>query len=508
MSGDTVRRRDSGFTLIEAVICIALMGLLASVVSTAIVVTLRSSPAVADRADAAVNVQGLVTWLPQDVDSAAPGTFDTDPAATSGCTGTDPGFNLLKVTWYEQITSLTNFAASYRYVPEAVPADGGKIVRVYCVVGTAPAVLTVSGTIPEWVAGSEPVEITLTDSPADPDTLVDSAKFSIEPLIGKTIVIDATTKNPNEELSNPAPPPPPPPPPPSPTNNPPVAAYTTQTIDVETNVTVTASASDPDGDPLTLTLSVIPAGWTVTPTTGLAMTVRAPLTAFGTTGFITFVVTDTSGATGTATISVNATGTPLNGPPSASPSSGSTTAGVPVTVDLAASDPENGALTATVSGVPASWTSSVSGKSVTVTPPNTAPSGTTTLNYTVTDPFGATASSTLTITVTGPPPCVVSGPALSSTSVPVKKNDPDSLSAEVTVTITIVSGYCVGLSLRYDTGAPNSQYVRTFGTSGTVRSVTLPKHPSPELWTVGTHALDVQDGTASVIASADLEVTP
>jgi hypothetical protein len=76
------------------------------------------------------------------------------------------------------------------------------------------------------------------------------------------------------------------------------------------------------------------------------------------------------------------------------------------------------------------------------------------------------------------------------------------------VTITIVSGYCVGLSLRYDTGAPNSQYVRTFGTSGTVRSVTLPKHPSPELWTVGTHALDVQDGTASVTASADLEVTP
>ena len=43
---------------------------------------------------------------------------------------------------------------------------------------------------------------------------------------------------------------------------------------------------------------------------------------------------------------------------------------------------------------------------------------------------------------------------------------------------------------------------------GTTRSVTLPKHPSPELWSVGTHVLEVRDGTSSIIATTNLVVTP
>ena len=72
-------KRDRGFTLVEVVICVALLGVLAPVLLSVIVVTLKSSPAIADRADAATIVQGLVTWLPQDIDSAAPGSFDTSP---------------------------------------------------------------------------------------------------------------------------------------------------------------------------------------------------------------------------------------------------------------------------------------------------------------------------------------------------------------------------------------------------------------------------------------------
>ena len=148
MNPDTTER-DGGFTLVELVIAISLMALLASVISAAVVVTLRTSPAVADRADAAVNVQGLVTWLPQDIDSAAPGTFDTAQSTPSGCAGVDPGFNLIKVTWSETISSTVNYAASYRYV--ATP-DGGHIVRVYCTVGEVPSVLKVTGLLPPWVA--------------------------------------------------------------------------------------------------------------------------------------------------------------------------------------------------------------------------------------------------------------------------------------------------------------------------------------------------------------------
>jgi len=500
---------DAGFTLIEAVICISLMGLLSTVIAAAIVVTMKSSPAVADRADAAVNVQGLVTWLPQDVDSATPGTFDIADA-TSGCAGVDPGHNVLKMTWHEQITSLTNYSVSYRYVPLPTPADGGKIVRVYCTTGGARSELTVTGVIPAWDAADPPVRIALTDSPADADALEDSAKITVEPVVGKTIVIDATTKNLNETLSNPPPVPSPPPPPPSPSNTAPVALNSAQTAKAAIDVAMNVSASDADGgDTLTVSLLVIPAGWTVTTSGGLGIVVNAPVSAVGTTGSISFQVTDTSGATATASVNVTVELPAIpNLPPTASPSVGSTTPGVPVTVSLAASDPENAALSTSLSGVPVGWAVSTTGASVTVTPPNTSPAGSTTLNYTVADLWGVTAASTLTITVTGPPPCVVTGPTLSRSSDPVKHNNPDSLTHDITVTINIVSGYCVGLNLRYDTGAPNSQYMRIFGDAGSTRSVTLPNHPSPELWSVGTHALDVWDGTSRIIATTNLEVTP
>jgi len=499
---------DAGFTLIEAVICISLMGLLSTVIAAAIVVTMKSSPAVADRADAAVNVQGLVTWLPQDVDSATPGTFDIADA-TSGCAGVDPGRNVLKMKWHEQITSLTNYSVSYRYVPLPNPADGGKIVRVYCTTGGARSELTVTGVIPAWDAADPPVRIVLTDSPADADALEDSAKITVEPVVGKTIVIDATTKNLNETLSSPPPPPPPATPPPSPTNTAPVALNSAQTAKAAINVDMNVSASDADvDDSLTVSVLVIPAGWTVTTSGGLGIVVNAPVSAVGTTGSISFRVTDTSGATATGSVDVTVLPDTENESPTASPSAGSVSAGVPVTVALVASDPENAALTTTVAGAPIDWVVTSSGATVTVTPPNNAPSGSTTLSYTVADPWGVTATSTLTITVTGPPPCVVTEPTLSRSSDPVKHNNPDSLTHDITVTINIVSGYCVGLNLRYDTGAPNSQYMRIFGDAGTTRSVTLPNHPSPELWSVGTHALDVWDGTSRIIATTNLEVTP
>ena len=144
--------RDEGFTLVELVICITLMAVIAPVLLGVMVVTLKSSPALADRADAAVIVQGLVTWLPEDIDSAAPGSFDTAPATPSGCLGTDPGFNLLKLSWTETISSAKNYTASYRYVAKPVPSEGGRIVRVYCEVGTTQEVLNVTSVIPPWTA--------------------------------------------------------------------------------------------------------------------------------------------------------------------------------------------------------------------------------------------------------------------------------------------------------------------------------------------------------------------
>lgn len=496
-------KRDDGFTLLELVISITLMAMLATVISAAVAVTLRNSPAVADRADAAVNVQGLVTWLPQDVDSAAPGTFDTAQGVSSGCAGSDPGFNVFKVTWSETISSKVDYAASYRYV---AVTDGGYIVRVYCVVGAVPSVLQVSGIIPPWVAGSEPVRVILTDSVADADALVDSAKFMVTPLVGKTIVIDATTKNPNETISTPPTLPPPPPPPPPAPNQPPTATDTLATVRSGAAVTVGLTATDPEGGALTVSIAAVPADWTIVPESGASLVVTAPVAAEGTTETLTYTVTDPLGASASAELVVSVTAAP-DQPPLTNPASVSTGAGETITIGLPANDPEGGALTATFAEVPDGWTVTALGLSATITPANDATLGDYSIGYTVTDPEGLTSTSTITVTITGPPPCVIETPALSLSTVALKKNNPDALKKSVDVTITIVSGYCVGLALHYDTGAPNGQYVRNFGDVGTTRSVTLPAHPSPELWSAGTKVLAVKDGSSNVIGSVNLQVT-
>jgi prepilin-type N-terminal cleavage/methylation domain-containing protein len=495
------QRRDLGFTLIEMLICVSLLAVLVGVMSSAIIVTLRTSPAVEDRADAAVNLQGLVTWLPQDVDSAAPGKFDVAQTAASGCLGTDPGFNVLKLSWSEQISSTTNYVASYRYVAEP---GGGRIVRVYCVVGTAPRVREVTGLLPAWTVGSEPVHITLSDSPADADTLVDSATVEIEPIAGKTIVIDATTKNPNETLPT-STPSPTNPPPPAPVNRPPVAADTTSSIDAGKAVTISLAASDPDGDALTVSVGMVPSGWTISANSGTSILVTAPVAAAGTTQVIPYTVTDSLSASASANVTINVIPAIYNQPPLANPATASTTPATAVTILLPASDPEGKGLTTTFSGVPTGWTATAVGLSATITPSNVALPGTYTFGYTVTDSRGQTSSSTIAVTVT--PGCVINTPVLSRTSVGLKKNNPDALASTVDVSITIVSGYCVGLALNYDTGAPNGQYVRNFGTSGTMRTVTLPKNPSPELWAAGPHQLVVKDGSGAVLGAVNLQVT-
>lgn len=496
--------RDTGFTLVELVISVALMAILASVSSAAVVVTLRTSPAVANRADAAVNVQGLVTWLPQDVDSAAPGTFDIDQAAVSGCAGADPGFNLFKVTWSETISSTVDYVASYRYV---AVTDGGYIFRVYCTVGEAPQSRKVSGLIPPWVAGSEPVTITLSDSVAPYDGLVDSAKFLVRPVVGKTIVIDATTKNPNETLSTTPPTTAPPPTPTTTPNLPPTVADTAAAIESDTAVSVGLSASDPEGGALTVSIATVPAGWTINPGPGVSFDVTAPATAIGTSETLTYTATDPLGLSASALLTINVTAPAANQQPQASPATAFTDAGDAITFGLPATDPDGDALTTTFSGVPSGWTVTAVGLSTTVTPASDAVPGSFVIGYAATDPGGLSDVSTITVTVTAPPPCVIETPVLSQYSVALKKNDPDSIAASVDVSITIVSGYCVGLALHYDTGAANGQYVRNFGDAGTTRTVTLPQHPSPELWSAGTKTLDVKDGSATSRGTVDLQVT-
>jgi prepilin-type N-terminal cleavage/methylation domain-containing protein len=200
---ERARERD-GFTLVELLVVVAVLGFVASALAATIVVTLRTSPASQDRIDDARAAQGLITWLPQDVDSTPVdrlSNFDTDPARVTGCSGASPGVNLLHLSWSETLAGVTtHYVADYRHVAEGTVA---RIDRYTCS-GTsslgAPSVVravTAVAALPVgWTAGSAPAAVQVTDD----GTKVTQVRLSITTDTGKVVVVEAAPKNPNETL--------------------------------------------------------------------------------------------------------------------------------------------------------------------------------------------------------------------------------------------------------------------------------------------------------------------
>lgn len=125
--GPKTKRADGGFTLIELVVAIAVLGIIMPVITATFVVIVRNSPAVQTRTDDSRSTRGLSTWLPQDVLSTPPVVI-TDGSSTPGYTlaarasdcASTAGTNVLHMVWQENVgpnaATLTNFVANYRYV--------------------------------------------------------------------------------------------------------------------------------------------------------------------------------------------------------------------------------------------------------------------------------------------------------------------------------------------------------------------------------------------------------
>src|SRR5262245_38400753 len=127
-------RRDAGFTLPELLIAIIITTTIVSVLAMTIVTSMRTAPSVTNRADTAVAVQGITTWLPPDVDSAEPGPagFNTVTSTPSGCAGGDPAgsTNIVRLKWSETFAGVTTtYVVNYRYV---IDGSVGEIVRLSC----------------------------------------------------------------------------------------------------------------------------------------------------------------------------------------------------------------------------------------------------------------------------------------------------------------------------------------------------------------------------------------
>jgi prepilin-type N-terminal cleavage/methylation domain-containing protein len=98
--------RDRGMTLPELLIAVTIIGLIVTVLSSALIVTMRQESSTEGRLNVARAEQNIGMWLPGDLASAA--TVSTDPMATpcgaDACPdfGLGPGSNALLISWSVQ----------------------------------------------------------------------------------------------------------------------------------------------------------------------------------------------------------------------------------------------------------------------------------------------------------------------------------------------------------------------------------------------------------------------
>ena len=221
----------------------------------------------------------------------------------------------------------------------------------------------------------------------------------------------------------------------------PVANPDTATTPEDTPVVidVLGNDTDPNGDPLTVTTATAPNGTVaINPDGTLSYT---PDPDYNGPDEITYTVTDPDGNTATSTVAV--TVTPVNDAPVANPDAIGTPLDTPVTLDIVANDSDPDGDPLTILGTPTSPDGTVTvgpdGRSVTFTP-NAGFVGTTVIDYTVTDPEGLTATSTLTVTVTADDVTPVANPDTATTPedtpvvIDVLGNDTDPNGDPLTVT--------------------------------------------------------------------------
>lgn len=402
------RTPDRGFTLVEVLIVTLLIGVVMTTMVAVVSVILRTTPPTDIRASDARSLQGLVTWLPQDVDATPPGGFDN---VDWPCAGSTPaGQKILTMNWQETTDITHEFATSYRY--EQVGSEW-RIARYACDDVATPGTMSTADRINLTSAvGLSPPSVVLCKAAVDPLGLcpavvsnpltedVVSLKLEVELDGGNTSTIDAAPKNPDSNLSDdPSAPIP---------NTWPVALPTLYPLNLLPGETgdVTVAVTDDDGDPVSVAIDT-----SVPIPTGLTVWTVSPLTVFATadsglgagTVDIPLIISDNHAGWDSAVLEVTIV-TPSNaGPTIASPNydlyiAPGETLVLPLAVTHGLSDPDGDPMNGVIASEPGSWSGVASVVSidgfpyVTVPAPTTETPGTTLpgwLRATVYDDDGA-----------------------------------------------------------------------------------------------------------------------
>jgi hypothetical protein len=181
-------------------------------------------------------------------------------------------------------------------------------------------------------------------------------------------------------------------------NDRPAAASQQVSTNEDSPIAINLAATDVDGDALIFALASPPSHGSIT---GVAPALTyKPAANFNGTDSFTFTVSDGHGGNDTGTVSIGIA--PVNDSPVATDQQVSTIAGVPVTLTLAASDPDADVLSYAVTAAPASGTLAGTPPTVTYTP-NAGFSGTDSFTWITKDPSNASATAKVTIAVAPSP---------------------------------------------------------------------------------------------------------
>lgn len=266
--------RDQGFTLTELLIVVIVMGFLTATLASVITVAMRTTPPAQERVDDARGMQGLVTWLPQDVDAAPPDGFDRSVTAWP-CAAPAPiaSYNVLAVTWTERTGTTVDFAASYRYEKTGT---GWAMARYSCTNHGPANRINLTSILPAWDSTNPPASVVMCSVVVEASEVYDgrcpaadtfpanvtapspvrSLKLNVRLANGTVVTIDAAPKNPDASLADD---------PNAAINRPPTVANTAITLTVDPSATEVfdlagylGAVVDPDGDETHLTVSIDP----------------------------------------------------------------------------------------------------------------------------------------------------------------------------------------------------------------------------------------------------------
>jgi uncharacterized protein YjdB len=273
----------------------------------------------------------------------------------------------------------------------------------------------------------------------------------------------------------------------------PTATAQSVSTDEDTQASITLSGTDPENDTLTYSIATLPANGTLSGLNASSGDVTyTPDADYNGSDSFTFSVTDTAGATGTATVSLTIAA--VNDAPSAADDTGSTTEETPVTIDVLAndSDVEGDTLSVAIDTQPTNGAVVVNGDETITYTPNADFAGEDRFTYTASD---ATDSDTATVRISVSP--VNDAPVASDDSATTDEDQ--SVTVNVLANDSDVDGDTLSVVA---TTAPADGTVSDNG-DGTIRYRSNADFNGSDSFTY-----DVSDGTVSVTATVTITINP